>query len=128
MPHNQFTAAKIEEIQKKWNLLTAKLSGLEEQRITETRSEELFRLDQIISRVKDERQQLEQELVELQAGDTASEIIGSIPTTTSPATQKTKILFLAANPINTARLRLDKEVRKISTNLKLAKERDNLLL
>lgn len=39
---------------------------------------------------------------------------------------KTKILFLGANPSTTSRLRLDEEVKKIQTNLKLAKERDNL--
>jgi len=40
-------------------------------------------------------------------------------------TTKTKILFLAANPSN-SRLKLDEEAKEIQTNLKLAKERDNL--
>ncbi|MCP4393995.1 MAG: hypothetical protein GY804_06995 [Alphaproteobacteria bacterium] len=39
-----------------------------------------------------------------------------------------KILFLGANPVETLRLQLGKEVEKIQTNLKLAKERDNLEL
>jgi hypothetical protein len=43
-------------------------------------------------------------------------------------TTKTIILFLAANPTKTARLRLDEEVKRIQTNLKLAKERENLEL
>ncbi len=38
------------------------------------------------------------------------------------------ILFLGANPSSTSRLKLDEEVRKIQTNLNLAKERDNLEL
>ena len=37
-----------------------------------------------------------------------------------------KILFLGANPLNTLRIRLDEEVKQIQTNLKLAKERNNL--
>lgn len=39
---------------------------------------------------------------------------------------KTKILFLGVNPTTTSRLRLDREVREIQTNLKLAKERECL--
>ncbi|MCP4105093.1 MAG: CHAT domain-containing protein [Desulfobacteraceae bacterium] len=42
------------------------------------------------------------------------------------APTKIKILFLASNPTNTARLQLDEELKAINTNLKLAKERDNL--
>ena len=41
---------------------------------------------------------------------------------------KTKILFLGANPTATARLKLDEEVKKIQTSLRLAKERENLEL
>jgi len=39
-----------------------------------------------------------------------------------------KILFLSANPSNTARLKIDEEVRKIKNNLKMADCRDNLKL
>jgi hypothetical protein len=39
---------------------------------------------------------------------------------------KVKILFLSASPIDTARLRLDEEVKRVQNTLKLAKERDNL--
>lgn len=38
-----------------------------------------------------------------------------------------KILFLGANPVDKDRLNLGKEVNKITTNLKLAKERDRLV-
>jgi hypothetical protein len=41
---------------------------------------------------------------------------------------KTKILFLAANPWTMPKLELEKEIKKIQTNLKLAKEKDNLEL
>jgi len=41
---------------------------------------------------------------------------------------KTKILFLAANPWTMPKLELEKEIEKIQTNLKLAKEKDNLEL
>lgn len=47
---------------------------------------------------------------------------------TIDAPMKTKILFLGANPSQTARLKLDEEIRNIQINLKLAKERDNLEL
>jgi hypothetical protein len=39
-----------------------------------------------------------------------------------------KILFLASNPTNTARLRLDKEVREITEGLKRSNERDRVQL
>lgn len=39
-----------------------------------------------------------------------------------------KILFLAANPKGTARLRLDEELREIETGLQLAKNRDRFIL
>lgn len=41
---------------------------------------------------------------------------------------KTKILFLAANPWTMPKLELEKEIKKIQSNLKLAKEKDNLEL
>jgi len=41
---------------------------------------------------------------------------------------KTRILFLSANPTSYSRIRLDEEVRRIQTDLKSAKERDNLEL
>jgi len=37
---------------------------------------------------------------------------------------KIKILFLGANPSSVARLKLDEEIKRIQTNLKLSKERD----
>lgn len=128
MPLDFMTKAKIEEAQKKWEQISERLTLMEEQQILETRAEERFRLENEINRMKQERQQLEQELAELQAGSAiaGSDAIGA--NSTPSATGKTKILFLAANPISTTRLRLDEEVQKISLNLKLAKERDNLIL
>jgi CHAT domain len=42
--------------------------------------------------------------------------------------QMKKILFLAANPKGTVRLRLDEELREIETGLQLAKNRDRFIL
>jgi hypothetical protein len=42
--------------------------------------------------------------------------------------KKNKILFLAANPKDSTRLRVDEEIREIETALKLSKERDNFIL
>lgn len=42
--------------------------------------------------------------------------------------KKIKILFLGANPVNTTRIRIDKELREIDTALRMARERDNILL
>ncbi len=39
-----------------------------------------------------------------------------------------KILILSANPQDTARLRLDKEVREIEEGLKRSKERDQFVI
>ncbi len=121
--HSQFAAAKRQEIQQRRDMLSAKLSTLEQQKITETRAEEIFRLNALIQQTKAMRDQVEQEAAQLQEqagtltdGDAMS------------ASKKTKILFLSANPRNTSRLRLDEEVRSITTNLKLAKEREHLIL
>lgn len=40
--------------------------------------------------------------------------------------EEIKILLLAANPFGTKQLRLNEEIRKIKTNIKLAKNRDRL--
>jgi hypothetical protein len=45
-----------------------------------------------------------------------------------PAAQKLKILFLAANPVNTTQLRLDEELRDIKIALQLAQQRDRFEL
>lgn len=42
--------------------------------------------------------------------------------------RRIKILFLGTNPTATVRLKLDEEVKRIQINLKLAKERENLVL
>ncbi len=124
MPLDFMTASKIEAAQDNWKMLNERLSGLEKQKITETRAEERFRLEELIRQTKEDLQKEEQKLEKLQADSSTP-----APTTTPPyGVQKTKILFLGANPVNTARLRLDEEVRGIKNNLKMAKERDNLLL
>ena len=57
---------RIKEIQKKWTLVTEKLSVLEGDSIVETRPEERFRLEKTILKLKEERQQLEQELLQIE--------------------------------------------------------------
>lgn len=39
-----------------------------------------------------------------------------------------RILFFAANPMNTSKLRLDEEIRQISQKIRLSNERDNIRL
>ncbi|MCI5161183.1 MAG: hypothetical protein D3917_04000 [Candidatus Electrothrix sp. AX5] len=80
--------------------------------------------------VMDERiddQIIEEKLAKLREKERS--VSGMVTTSTIPAdTQKTTILFLAANPIGMTPLRLDEEVREISKNLKCSKKRDNLIL
>jgi hypothetical protein len=60
---------------------------------------------------------------------TGSGEIDLIPTVNlSEHRPKIKILFLAVNPDTTRRLHLDREIKKIQTNLKTCKEKDNLEL
>jgi hypothetical protein len=74
-------------------------------------------------------------LLEKKFKDGNAQLIETTPTETKDAikkedtniTNKTKILFLGANPSG-SRLKLDEEVKKIQTYLKLAKERENLEL
>ncbi|MEL6654079.1 MAG: CHAT domain-containing protein [Bacteroidota bacterium] len=47
---------------------------------------------------------------------------------TPPANQKTKILFLAANPSQTGRLKLDQEIREIEEGLRRSNHRDSFEL
>jgi len=58
---------QIAELQKQWDLLSEKLSGLEQDKILETRSEERFRLEHKIKKIEAERQQIEQQLKELES-------------------------------------------------------------
>ena len=58
---------KKEELVKQWDLLTEKLSRLKRAKILETRSDEIFRLEQEIDTIEAERQQVEQELNDLEA-------------------------------------------------------------
>lgn len=45
-----------------------------------------------------------------------------------PASDKLKILFLGANPLDSTRLRIDKELREIDTSLRMASKRDRIVL
>lgn len=70
-----------------------------------------------------ERQELCNNLIaEYQSHHNESERIPSRPD------KKIKILFLGTNPAATSRLKLDEEVKKIHTNLKLSQARENLEL
>lgn len=122
------TTAKIKAAETKWEQISRRLAFMEEQQVLETRPEERFRREHEISRMKQERQQLEQELAELQGGGSTTTRHSMPEQEPAPSTGKTTILFLAANPMNTARLRLDEEVKKISTDLRLSRERDNFIL
>jgi hypothetical protein len=55
-----------DELQQKWELLSQKLSGLEKERILETRPDEKFRLENLIAETRDERQHIEQQLVHIE--------------------------------------------------------------
>ena len=57
----KFLSSKMEETEQQWDLLSAKLSALERQKIRETRVEERFRIDQEILLTKEEREVLEQD-------------------------------------------------------------------
>ena len=124
-----FSTIKIEEAKKQWEDINDKLSRLEKQRVQETRAEEIFRLDQLIKTEKEARQRVEQDIMELQEGGSTavSQNTPEQQESSFSSGGKTKILFLAANPVNTSRLRLDEEVRKITMNLERAKERDKLV-
>ena len=66
MSREQRLQAQILELQSRWDLLSQKLRGLEEQNDRETRYEEQWRMAPIISDLKTERQQVEAELTRLE--------------------------------------------------------------
>ena len=53
-------------LQQNWNLLNEKLNSLREQHMVETRAEEKFRLEQLITKTENEHNQIEQELQALE--------------------------------------------------------------
>jgi len=57
---------EITKLQQQWDLLNEKLSGLEQDKILETRSEERFRLEHRIKKIEAERQRIEQQLHKLE--------------------------------------------------------------
>ncbi|XCN71463.1 MAG: tetratricopeptide repeat protein [Candidatus Electrothrix aestuarii] len=67
MSLDYLTETKIKEAEDKWEQMTKRLALLEKDQILETRSEERLRREGDISRMKEERQQVEQELKELHA-------------------------------------------------------------
>ncbi|WP_339137527.1 MAG: SIR2 family protein [Candidatus Electrothrix sp. GW3-4] len=67
MLQKQFIAAKMKELQKQWESHSKRLSFLENQKIAETRHEEMFRLEQEIRQEKNERGKLEKEMLRLEA-------------------------------------------------------------
>ncbi|MCI5119878.1 MAG: hypothetical protein D3908_01535 [Candidatus Electrothrix sp. AUS4] len=67
MLQNHYNTSRAEELRDQWDLLSRQISELERDRITETRTEERFRLDQVITRTKENRWRLEKELQELEA-------------------------------------------------------------
>ncbi len=58
---------KIKELQKKWDLLGEKASGLEQDRILENRAEERLRMETMIANIQAERQRIEDELNKLES-------------------------------------------------------------
>lgn len=107
------------EQQEQYNLLSEKLHRLKMELIIETDAADKFKLEKQIEVV-------ERQLQEYETGVT------SPPTRPSRSTanghQQVKILFLAANPIGTGKLRLDEEIRSIDTALIQATYRDQFEL
>lgn len=67
MNHEARLRQKITELQEKWNLLSTRLTGMEKERILETRSDERGRLDVQIKESINERKQVEEQLNVLEA-------------------------------------------------------------
>lgn len=62
--NNNYESFRADELREQRALLSKQLSELEKEKITETRTEERFRLEQVIARVKEDRGRLEKELRE----------------------------------------------------------------
>ncbi|MFW9997054.1 MAG: SIR2 family protein [Candidatus Odinarchaeota archaeon] len=67
MRNEQRLRHQIAELQQQWDLLGEKLSRLERDKILETRIEEKFRMEHMIAEIQAERQQVEQQLDDLEA-------------------------------------------------------------
>ena len=67
------------DLQKHWNLLSEKLIRLQEQHIGETREEEKFRLERLITETKSERDRIEQELQALEGQRSQDKPESSLP-------------------------------------------------
>ncbi|MFW9997048.1 MAG: SIR2 family protein [Candidatus Odinarchaeota archaeon] len=58
---------QLSELQNQWDLLSQKISTLEHEQIVETRTDEKFRLEHQLTKLKAERQQFEEQLTNLEA-------------------------------------------------------------
>ena len=120
----------ISRLQKQWDLLSRKLSDLQEQRIIETRAEEKFRLQHLIEGVQTERDQIDQRLRESRdrlaeiTSDTRRRIGRNGDQSRGELPKTVKILFLAANPAESVRLALGQEARSIREKLRASQYRD----
>lgn len=116
---------QIADLQQHWDLLSQKIVRLRAQHVAETRTEEKFRLEQLIAEATSERDHIEQQLQDLESrlSSPIFEKVEDVADLKDEQNQNIRILFLAANPKDTNRLRLDEEVREIENRLRTAEYR-----
>ena len=106
---HKIIASRTQELHETWEMLRAKLSALEKQKIAETRAEEIFRLEQIITQVKEERQKIEEELLSLDEQEPDAST-ASVPDRTRVGGLSASGRNQAAVPCDTPLFLQDKEI------------------
>ena len=111
---------KLKELQKLQDLIEEKILHLRTAKVTETDAAIIFKIGSDIAKSERERDKVAQEIAQLNQQQTTPNI--------NNKTNIKTILILAANPKNTSRLELEKEIREIDEGLRRSNKREQFKL
>lgn len=116
--------SKFHDLQKLRDLIEEKIVRLRTAKAIETNAAVIFQLDKQTQAAEIERDKVTEEIAQLNQQQTIPQRINQTDIVTDIKT----ILILAANPKNTSRLRLEKEIREIDEGLRRANKREQFKL
>ncbi|MCJ8281444.1 MAG: CHAT domain-containing protein [Rivularia sp. ALOHA_DT_140] len=115
---------QLNKLQKIQDLLEEKILHLRTAKVTETDAAIIFKIDNEITKAEAERDKVAEEIAQLNQQQPTPNINNKTDIKTDIKT----ILILAANPKNTSRLELEKEIREIDEGLRRANKREQFKL
>ncbi len=121
--HDMMPSHQLNQLQQLHDLLEDKIIRLRTAKAIETSAAVIFQLDKQIQEAEVEKYKVTQEIAQLNQQKPILNQQKPISNTITKTDIKT-ILILAANPTNTSRLRLEKEIREIDEGLRRANKRE----